>query len=391
MASLWKTIFYLGVMTLPFYPFASGGVQPSHALLALAFGIMLVHKGFRLQMDLLIKVYMFMTVYVMLRELTVTMNNSDIASLLSPIYFVFNLMVLMLVYHVDEERSNLKMAVILGGCIATLGVLILGVSFVRAETTFRAIGTFNNPNQLGYFSVCFLSMSYLLYSCGRVSTRFFLVLMGIGFFCGFVSLSKSAIVSNLMVLIAFLLSINLKKKVIVFFSLCAAIVIVITNDLIPMELIQSSELYYRFDKLGQESDSSLASRGYLLFFESGPIELLFGMGSEGVKAFFGQETHSSIISMLNSYGLIGLFVFLFLLAIWFLKVNQAFGFVGFLGICTPAVLYGLAHNGNRFVMFWLLVAMSVSMARTTIQARRERFTENTAPEQPVQAQPAGLN
>ena len=391
MASLWKTIFYLGVMTLPFYPFASGGVQPSHALLALAFGIMLVHKGFRLQMDLLIKVYMFMTVYVMLRELTVTMDNSDIASLLSPIYFVFNLMVLMLVYHVDEERSNLKMAVILSGCIATLGVVILGVSFVRAETTFRAIGTFNNPNQLGYFSVCFLSMSYLLYSCGRVSTRFFLVLMGIGFFCGFVSLSKSAIVSNLMILIAFLLSINLKRKVIVFFSLCATIAIVITNDLIPVELIQSSELYYRFDKLGQESDSSLASRGYLLFFENGPIELLFGMGSEGVKAYFGQETHSSIISMLNSYGLIGLFVFLFLLAIWFLKINQAFGFVGFLGICTPAVLYGLAHNGNRFVMFWLLVAMSVSMARTTIQARRERFAENNAPDQPVQAQPAGLN
>lgn len=378
MASVWKIIFYFGVMTLPFYPFNSGGVQPSHAMLAIAFAIMVLHLNLKIKVNLLGKVYLLMTVYILLRELTVTLGSTNLLSLLSPIYFLFNFMVLVIVHNLDVQKSKLSLAVFLSGIIAMLGVALIGVSFVREETTFRAIGTFNNPNQLGYFSVCFLSLSFLFYICGRVSVKMFLALMAVGFFCGFVSLSKSAIVSNMMVLFAFLLSINLGKKILILLSMFLILVVVILYDLIPVELIQSSELYYRFDKFGQESDSSLASRGYLLVFESGPFHLMFGMGKQGVKDYFGLETHSSIMSMLNSYGLIGLLFFLILIAIWFYEIYRAFGISSFMGICLPVILYGLAHNGNRFVMFWLLVATSLSLARLRVQARMKNNERNTS-------------
>jgi len=384
MALVWKFLFYFGVMTLPFYPFNSGGIQPSHAVLALAFAVLLVNASFRLQVNLFGKIYLLMVVYIMLREITAAMGNSNVLSLLSPIYFLFNLMVLMLTHNLSVRESKLNLAVMVSGLVAMLGVIIIGVSFVRGDMTMRAIGTFNNPNQLGYFSVCFLSLSYLFYACKMISGKVFVGLMCIGFFCGFVSLSKSAILSNIVVLLAFLLSISFKNKVLILTSMIFLFMVVFVNDLVPIELIQSSELYYRFDRFGQESDSSLASRGYLLIFESGILHLIFGMGKEGVKAYFGLETHSSIMSMLNSYGLVGLIFFLVLLAVWFLEIYRAFGFEGFMGICLPAVLYGLAHNGNRFVIFWLLVGASLSIARTTFQARAERLNPDVSPDQTLQ-------
>src|SRR5690606_1287440 len=63
----------------------------------------------------------------------------------------------------------------------------------------RAVGTFNNPNQLGYFSVCILSLAYLLYRDEYLSYFAAFVVFVIAIFLSITSLSKAAMIANFIV------------------------------------------------------------------------------------------------------------------------------------------------------------------------------------------------
>ena len=109
-----------------------------------------------------------------------------------------------------------------------------------------------------------------------------------------------------------------------------------------------------------ESDSALgASRGYNRILELG-ANFLWGMGEGSYfrfKTMSGLEAHSSYVTLIVSYGIIGILGYALL--IWrfisyrqFLKNN--------LIIMSGILIYGITHNGLRNTLLWFLLAIMFS-------------------------------
>lgn len=128
----------------------------------------------------------------------------------------------------------------------------------------------------------------------------------------------------------------------------------------------------RLQGMADESDSSLASRGYFGFLEGNTFQILLGLGAERVAEIVGHEVHSTLASVLNNYGVVGFLMFASALGVWALKLWRAYGFTGMACLTGPAMLYGITHNGTRFTAFWVLFAASMAMATGIIRERKAR-------------------
>lgn len=128
---------------------------------------------------------------------------------------------------------------------------------------------------------------------------------------------------------------------------------------------------FRMDTFGIDADDSLAGRGYDRIWNH-PEYIVLGAGEGAVDRFNtrlkGGELHSTWGTVLFSYGLIGLGLFLnFLRRLWKLS-GKYFLYT------VPAWIYGLTHQGLRFTTLWLLLALVACFgdqkARETIPSER---------------------
>ena len=76
----------------------------------------------------------------------------------------------------------------------------------------------------------------------------------------------------------------------------------------------------------------------------------------------GKEMHSTVGVVLFSYGMLG--TFLFSVFLW--QVIAAAG-VRNLAYALPALIFGLAHNGLRQPIFYMLLALIVTVHDTDKQ------------------------
>ena len=138
--------------------------------------------------------------------------------------------------------------------------------------------------------------------------------------------------------------------------------------------IIETHFFSRLINTFSENDSSLQVRGYLVFFEANFLEKIFGMGPKRIYEVQGYEVHSTLMMILSAFGLIGLLIFCLLLLFWVLEINKAYGLNGVICICAPSLLYGLTHNGIRFVMFWIVFAISIFLSKELI--KKKNFQDN---------------
>src|SRR5690606_15914645 len=117
------------------------------------------------------------------------------------VFFLYNFFLVSAIYSYccRYGLSALSLGLIIAAFIAIFSVSLGGVS-LQDSSAGRAAGSFNNPNQLGYFSVCLLSLTYLIYRC-----NYFRYPTAVGLFCvsaflSVVSLSKAAMVANFIVI-----------------------------------------------------------------------------------------------------------------------------------------------------------------------------------------------
>ena len=154
----------------------------------------------------------------------------------------------------------------------------------------------------------------------------------------------------------------------------AAILIATGLWLINSGQLADYKFVARLSGLGSQGDDSLAGRGYGVLTEVGAFQFLFGFGAQEVRQLVGHELHSTVASFFANYGVFGGLLFLGFLALWCGRVWRSLGLIGVLIIVVPPMMYGLTHNGSRFTIFWLLVAMSYAIpdeARTRERVRRE--------------------
>jgi hypothetical protein len=350
----------IGLALLPLYLGASGGVQVAHALLAVfGFGY-IARNGFKpSQTDIAL---LLLFCFICAREGFDLASLKPHASLMPALYVLFAALTANVMRRVGSEpsyRFPISFGVFAAAAIALIGVIAVG-SGAGSNPAERSVGTFNNPNQLGYFSVCIVCIAFLLRATGSISLKVLVTLCVMGALLSIASLSKSAMVSVGGTLLMIGYFSTKSRYAWLIGSVLALLVVAALVYAYNNGYLDSFAAVKRLQDIGADSDDSAEARGYFLLANASLLQLIFGLGTAGVFAQGNNEVHSTIFSMIATYGVIGGFLFLAAVVGWCVAVNRRFGIRGLLAVCFPVLLYGLAHNGSRFAVFWVLFGMSYS-------------------------------
>lgn len=224
----------------------------------------------------------------------------------------------------------------------------------------RAMGTFNDPNQMGYWALL-TAVSFFVVRDGRSLRLADLVALLLAGLVIFFSVSRAAILgfSTLVTLVILFSRINPRR---VLAGLAILVVAVLLTRLVDVGVDQSYQSVLNFaEKRFASKDTandSLAERGYARLWLF-PEYLLFGAGDGLYPQRFNlaNETHSTVGSILFAYGVVGLSLFGVLL---YVLVRRANWFR--ITLLLPVMIYGIAQQGVRFSMFWTFLALVFALS-----------------------------
>src|SRR5690554_4814011 len=164
--SFLDVLFFLGVALLPLYMFGSGGVQPAHMVFFLFVFFVFLSRGVVAENWTVL--LLVLGGYTFAVESFYAISTGKPNDLINSIFIIYNLCVASAVYSYCSSFGfkTLVPGVIFSALLAVSSITIFSAVFESGGV--RSTGTFNNPNQLGYFSVCILSLTYLLHVNGFV-------------------------------------------------------------------------------------------------------------------------------------------------------------------------------------------------------------------------------
>ena len=375
-----KTLLVLGVLTSPLYVLPNGSVQIYHALLALMSLWAFFQTGGLKAQPVVFSAIAFWA-YVIMRQSLFIMANAE-ASLATLLYPTLNLVVFLGVYMVLTEVLTPRGIRSLLTAIAAVLVFETGYIFIEnGSLTFfmhsnvRSIGTFNNPNQLGYFAVL-MGCAYVAIATITKSSRWLTVLfVSLAYLLAIISLSKAAMlaISPLLLLSLFIWGREMRSPLLqtVVFAMALVLVllvIVFAYSQFDGLLGADNEVLRRLALIGQDSDDTLTARGYALILRP-DARIIFGYGEGYYGMKFGNEVHSTLANVLTSFGIVGfaLFSAMILYVVRFRVFSLHFALV------SLAFAYGLTHNGLRNTLFWIflaVIAWSVTQVRP-VQSKQQ--------------------
>lgn len=223
---------------------------------------------------------------------------------------------------------------------------------------------FNNPNQLGYFTL--LAASTIAFAYTRARVRWWVAgsaIAGAALLAA-LSLSKAAMFGLAFVALAA----ALRKPALL--AVAAGVLLVGASLRDPAELLQKVD--DRMAGIGASDDDTLEGRGFTRITMY-PEYLAFGAGEVGYDRYgsFAGELHSSWATVLFSYGVVGFVLFLRFLtsALRHLRWPDVL-------FLLPTVFYGFTHQGLRFRFFWVFLAV-VSVVTYHAAAERRRGTDTS--------------
>ncbi|GHU76955.1 hypothetical protein AGMMS49992_23580 [Clostridia bacterium] len=288
-----------------------------------------------------------------------TTGNNNFSLIRRSIYYIFNYFAfiysnrLLSIYKTKLTQYTFYATAV--SILIQLGSYQFGGGF----NSKRAIANFNNPNQLGYYSLVASTIIIIAYyrtiNTDMKYKRLALLLSLLSTtYLSFCSLSKAAIVAQLflvgIVIGKGLMHINLTKLVLII--IVALFMIYAGMSAGTYQKVSETKLYisviHRLQDIGKSDDDSIEGRGYDRIIDY-PNYIYCGAG-EGEFIRFGRsmEIHSTIANMLFSYGIIGsaLFYSFLLRCIKYSKCKDLYIIIAFL-------IYGIAHNGTRNIMMWV--------------------------------------
>lgn len=355
--------------TASIYVFPSGLPQPGDYLIAAASGFLLL-TSFAIGRSY--KAVVFFSFLFVLYAFCISAIWAALVSdpdmLRIPAYYLFNFVVFLSVIVAasrapDRTFNILKYAAMAG--VASL-IVQLAVSF-NFSLRRQSLG-FNNPNQLAYFSLCLCGILLLLRHSGKFS---FYMFAGLYAACSLVllmSFSATGTVAWLFSLGIILFSQSKRSK---WTFVGTALLLLVSGWVIYFSVTQdtyfSESLTYRIGRLDAKTQDISAQRGYDRIVEFAQYTF-FGAGEAGRWRFgkFGdKELHSTVGTLIFSYGIVGTTIFgAFLLS----TVRRASLFHwSVLGI---PFLYVLTHQGLRATMFWIFLA---TLSASVVLSRKKKL------------------
>lgn len=268
-------------------------------------------------------------------------------------YYLFNLCLMVICLRIGTLHPNETFATIAYAIALSAAIQAVTAAFGYDSARLRQIASFNNPNQLGYWSLLSLCIFLCIARTAKIKWYVQATTVTCLVYTAAASLSKSAMIATALLCILHFVK---KPKLLLIGLLALAPGYLVLEDSLLFERVSG-----RLQGIGEQEDDSLEARGFSRILEY-PEYIMTGAG-EGALYRFEQadnsgertqvrEIHSTFLTILFSYGLIGSAAFL--AAIWRLyRLSSAGSFLYLL----PPFFYGLTHQGLRFSLLWLLLAV----------------------------------
>lgn len=358
------------IVLKPYYLLPSGLPQIADLLLVIAVPFVLLLPQFRETEDMArFKLWMVVfCFYAALVNIGWTFALMYPRMALGASYYLFNLCLLIICLRIGTIHPRATFCTIAYAIALSAAIQAASSAFTYDSARLRQIASFNNPNQLGYWSL--LSLCIFWSIAGRAKIKWYVqVPTAICLvYTAATSLSKSSMIAT-----ALLCLLHLVKK--------PMLLLILLLGVAPAYLVLENSLLFervsgRLQSIGEQQDDSLEARGFPRVVEY-PEYIVTGAG-EGALFRFDEsddsdeatqihEIHSTFLTILFSYGLIGTGAFA--AAVWRLyRLSSQGCFVYVL----PPFFYGLTHQGLRFSFLWLLLAVIAVLGVTRWRAATER-------------------
>lgn len=354
------------IFLIPIYVFKSGLPQPGDIFLVALVPIALRGWNGRLfqRGNVAIKPLFWFTAWVCLVDYAwaAILGNFGLFGtdtfVLFPLYYVYNTLLFLVALVLFQRYGDTFLRLTLYVVYLTI-FLQVGSSFVTAGSS-RGSLFFNNPNQLGYYALLVACLIVMLH--WRLRLRLFMSSFALTC-CGYLAaLSASrAAMAGIAILLALLVFSN--PRVIIAVSVVAIALMFVGGPITSVVDSSQDRVRNRRSQVG-----FLAERGYDRIWEHNQY-LILGAGEGGLSRFseFQMEIHSSLGTVIFSYGVVG--VVLFFVFMWRLIRGAPLRFAV---VLIPPLAYTVAHQGLRFTMFWVLLAVFVALKPPPTAAKGQR-------------------
>jgi len=357
-------LFGLYFILKPFYFWGSGLPQLSDFILIFSVILFLTHIKFNIKIEkdsswILFLPVLFVFWVTIINFIWVLIYQSSDNFVISSIFYIYNGAIYLLTIFLIQKYKTDALRLIYNSVLISLFLQLSLFFFNGGFTGVRATGSFNNPNQLGFYGLLMISLLIILNNKLKVSLKTFLMGISIALFLVLISLSNAAILSALGLIFFSLFKDNRYKKeilMIAFFAIFLIIFLYYFTDLLEQNSLVNS-VQQRVRSIGENNDDNLEGRGYNRIFDY-PKYWVFGAGEGGFNRFGGflggSEMHSTIGNIQVSYGLIGTILFSSFLGYIFIKDKFKNSYV-----IIFVLIYGLTHNGIRNTLFWIILAIII--------------------------------
>jgi O-antigen ligase len=351
-----------------FYVFPSGNPQPADFLLLLTIVATLLVAWRRLPYDpvLYIAIALF-SGWIVVVNVVWFFLSPDFVFLKKTSFYLYNAVVFLFVVSAGYHDWQRLKVVIWWSCVIALLAQLLYLELWYVGEGKRATGTFNNPNQLGYWALLVMACLAVVKERNPLGILDVLAL-GAGFYVLMLALSKAASISGMLLVLLILAFCRLQRASGLVLSVALVLGVlfqVASGGLVErfMSFESVANLDHRLSTIGESEDDDLLHRGYIRLIQN-PQYLAFGAGEGGFERLTQiadkqtKELHSTLGTILMSYGLVGLALFGLLLFVIFGRAPLAS--IAYLG---PVMLYSVTHVGVRFSEFWIFLALVYAQAR----------------------------
>lgn len=352
-----KIVISLYIITCPFYVFDSGLPQPSDGIAVIGILYVLISGKMTplFKMKVLKRLIQFVGLVVLINiayYLFYEVNGIDNKFYFPPLFYIFNMLFFSMILIFLNKDFSKKVNILSFAVLCSLFVQVaLGIVHVG---TGRSSLFFNNPNQLGYYSLVSLSIFAALPSKYRSNKIITLAAVLMSAYLILLSGSRAALLGVALLGIIVFVKEGFKIKASsIFFILIVAILgwYFASQNLFVDKQIKS--IRQRNEEKTLQGVSEWQVRGYDRFYLY-PEYILFGAG-EGMydrfRSYQQLEMHSGPGTILFSYGILGLLLFISFLK-YIVKRNVLFNIL----LLTPVFLYNFTHQGFRDSLFWILLA-----------------------------------
>lgn len=353
-------VWSLFVFLIPFYVFSSGLPQPGDVLVIPLAVIALrswngrLDRGARRPLSMLIA----FTVWVLIVDWgwALILGNFGLFGkdtfLLFPVYYVYNTLVFLIVCVLYQRYGVRFLWLTLHIVFVTVLVQAAASVIVHRSQTFRGVGFFNNPNQLGFFALVTASIIAL----GKRRLGFGFVKTGVGLtvclYLALLSASRAAVIGCAL-LFALAVIANPRRVAVVAAVIFGLVVIggPISDAIDNTQQRLVANRYPQFNFFEERGyDRILANKEYWLL----------GAGEGGTGRFAETtligttEIHSSLGTIFFCYGIVG--IALFLAFLWRVVEGAPLRSTVLL---IPTLSYTIAHQGLRSTPVWILFGVFV--------------------------------